>query len=120
MLHTAHDPDEIASPYFLELPFIQSFSHQPLRKVNIIGCRGQSGHSAITVKIGAYAHMVNTRHVYGMENVANGIVNACLSILGKEVPVERDLRHTVTLGDGLKLFVGEVAGMVAERTAGGV
>ena len=65
--------------------------------------------------------MVNTHHTNGMLQVSDGIEHGGLAtLLAQETMIECDVGHTTLLCQGPQLVVGEIARMIAERTAVGM
>ena len=84
-------------------------------------CRVQAAHAAVAVEVSADAHVVDTRHAHGMENMAHRVVDAGYGIaLYEKAVVERDLRHAALFCQGTQLVVREVARVIAQGAARGV
>ena len=78
---------------------------------------GIADDTAVAVEIGSDAHVVDSHHVDGVFEMVDGIENRSLTVFSEESRVERRMRHATLLGEPSELVVGEVARMVAERTA---
>ena len=61
--------------------------------------------------------MVDAHDLYGMFQMAKGILYGCLPLLDEEAMIECHLHHPTLLRQCPHLVVSQVAGMVAERTA---
>ena len=86
-------------------------------EVDEVGRRCHATHTAVTVKVGADAHMVNTHDVDGMVEMGKQVHHGGLAFRAQETMISRHLTHSPTLGKGFHLFICEVAGMVAQCAA---
>ena len=75
VLYEVHHTQEVASPELLDVVWAEAFCTEPTGEVDDLGCIGTTDDASVTVKVGAYAHMVDACHVYHVCDVAHGVVD---------------------------------------------
>ena len=60
--------------------------------------------------------MVDAHHLDGMVDVPQHVTEGSLSLLAEETSIKRDLHHPTLQGQGLHLFVSQIAWMVTQGT----
>ena len=77
-----------------------------------------SDNASVAIKVTADSHMFDTHHVHHVIQVFDGIQDMIRTLLTEEAAIQAYLYHASLAGYGTKLVVGQVTGMVAERTTG--
>ena len=90
------------------------------REVEQFRAVGHATYAAVAVEVGAQSHVFHAHQLDGVLQVFHGIEHGGLALLAKESAVEGDVAQSAGLGQGAQLVVGQVARMVAKRTAVGV
>jgi hypothetical protein len=88
------DPEEIFPPYFFYVLIGVSPADQLLGNVYHLASIAATLHAATPVEIGAYAHVVNPRHLHYMIDMVNHIGNGCQfggELLLQGVPIDVEL-----------------------------
>ena len=80
-LHLAHYPQEVSSPdalkVALRIPSAKQLTCEPYQFGSIL----QASHSAISIKICSYAHMLGTHHLHYMMQMVQVIQDSGLAFL---------------------------------------
>ena len=105
---------EVCAPKFAEVVIRETFCLEAARKVDHIGRRSETGHTAIAIEVATDAYVVNTCDVDHVKDVTHGIFYRCALRISEKTGVERSLRHTTLTGEGTELIVGEVTRVIAK------
>lgn len=115
LLDLAHDTEKIAAPNQFEICLAEPPEQQVTREVQQLRGRGAAPDSTVAVKVCPNADMVDAGHVDHVTKMVNSIDYRRFAFKSKEAMIKRHLSHTACAGERPKLFVGQVARMVAQR-----
>lgn len=121
VLLRSKDAAEIVAPYLADVIFGVATLKEAAGNVEHATGMVKARDAAVAVKVTTDAHVVNAANLNHMFEVAHeSEERGMLAVGGKESGIHRALYHTILLGDGAELIVGEVAGVVTDGAAAGM
>src|SRR5574344_954926 len=104
------DAEEVGSPDLAEVVFAVAFFEELDGDADHVVAAFAAEHTAATVEVTAYAHVVDACYAHAVVDMCNDIVDAGLLAVRTHVACkDADLDDTAVLGEGAELVVVEVA-----------
>ena len=115
LLALLHDAEPIAAPHLLQVLGGETFGEEKACEIDEFGSTSATRHTAIAIKVGANAYVVDACYVNHVHQVVHAISYCSWHTIffeAEKTMIERDLCHTAHLGKGAELIIGQVAWVI--------
>ena len=80
-LYLSHHAEEVTAPELRYLLLAEAFGAESAGEVNDLRGVGTARDASVAVKVGAYAHVVDTGYLYHVADVAYGVIDGGTALL---------------------------------------